>query len=301
MNILRSYIRNILLETVAIDADIFVKKLKKFDKGIKHPEHLNINVRPYIQNHNLIILEGTGTPYPAPKTEIPEFETHKEKLSWLRSDIGRSTITHRPRIDMDYVKSWKVEVKKYLENRYFEFAKRRGWNLLNVQVVAEMVYGPVPVYKMRVFFDQTPHVDVTGIYGIASELSNSYLYHMTNSSVVEKIMSSGFKPSKKSSDGKTFGNGRGYFVIIDKNVSEDEILAFFQEMAGEFGFAGVKGKQSYMKIDPTKIKGNIKFYKDSEWSQGTGKIPTKKTSINAIAVYTPTFISANTIIEVIDL
>lgn len=310
MHIIRNYIRGLLLETLAIDSNNFVEKLNKFSNTFEYPERLDLEdkIRIYTPHHNLVILEVEHTPYPAPKPKpLPEFDSRADRLAWFKTSEGKawkkeSMFWRPPRYDREYVKKWHKEVISYLKKQYTDFAESRGWNVLQVTSQVQPVFGPIPVVMTRMWFDQKPNVKVSGFFGDAKELQETYyLYHMTSSSSAEKIMSSGFKVLKKSTDGKMFGNGRGYFVAIEKSISKEDIITFFKEMQSEIGFAGKKHLQTVLKIDLSKVKRNIKFYKDSEWSQGTGKIPTKKTSINAIAVYTPTFIGANTIMEVIDL
>jgi len=310
MNIIRDYVRSLLLEIVAIDADIFVKKLRKFSDTLSHPEHLDLggNFRFYAQHHNLVIIEIEHTPYPAPKPKpVPNFDTHKEKLAWFQSPEGKAWRTENlywrpPKIDRDYIKKWHKDVIAHLEKQYTQFASARGWNILQTTSKIQPIFGPTPIVMTRIWFDQKPNINVSGILGTAPELQESYhLYHMTTSSVAEKIMSSGFKVPKKSTDGKMFGNGRAYFVAIEKDVPEKEIIEFFREMQSKSGFAGKENLDSVIKIGISKIKGNIKFYKDTEWSKGSGIIPTQNTNIIAIATWTPTFIKSDSIIEVINL
>lgn len=288
---LRNYIRSLLFEALAIDSKIFAKKLNEFAKQdplIKNKQLQSIYATA--SKHNVVMIGGSLNPYPR-KDSPPKDK--KSFISWVRQP--------RQEIDWDYVKQWKVDVKSHLKARYSKFAKARGWNLLRISMTPPMA-GPTLIYALEIDFDQTPHIEVSGIISKASEIKDEYfLYHMTNSSIIEKITSSGFKPSKKSSDGKFFGNGRSYFVIIPKETPESIINQFFTSMSKKRGFAGIGGQQSYMKLDLNKIQPNIKFYKDTEWSGGSGKIPVRKIDIEAIAVYTPSFIKADSIIEVIKL
>ena len=310
MNMLRKYIRSLLLEVVAIDSNTFVEKLKKFNSTMEHPDHLDLErkIRIYSPRHNLVILEAEHTPYPAPKPKPPpKFDSQAEKLAWLKSPEGQAWKTEGlfwrpPRYDREYVKNWKEEVKSYFKKQYTDFASSRGWNVLQATSRTQPVFGPIPVVMSRMWFDQKPNIKVSGFFGKSSELQESYnLYHMTSASVVEKIMSSGFKVPKNSTDGKMFGNGRAYFVAIEKDIPESEVIKFFQEMKSKIGFAGKDNLDSLLVIDLSKVRKNTKFYKDTEWSQGSGIIPTKETSVVATAVWTPTFIKADSNVKVINL
>ena len=293
MSILRNYVRSLLLETLAIDAKTFENKLKEFVK--EDPYVKSTNLRSTFvdaKRHNLVIVSGIMTPY------LDHFPPGME-ASW---DEFMKWNKRRPtRVDFDYLEEWRKKAKEDMIKRYSKFAEVRGWNLLKVSIFNESFHGPHIVLKLELDFDQIPHKDASNVFSRSQDMSDYYLYHMTLPSVVDKIMSSGFRTPKISTDGKLFGNGRGYFVAIEKSVPEKDIIDFFNEMLPKSGFAGKSDLQAVLKIDPMKMKKNIKFYKDTEWSGGTGKIPTQKTSVDALAIYTPTFIKSDSIIEVINL
>ena len=117
-------------------------------------------------------------------------------------------------------------------------------------------------------------------------------------------MRSGFKPTKKSSDGINFGNGRAYFVScprIDFEERREEAVGWFKLATEDSGFAGINPseEQALLVIDPYKARDNIHFYVDTEFGYGSGGIGWK--NWEGVAIWTPGHVKPIAIEEVIDL
>ena len=148
--------------------------------------------------------------------------------------------------------------------------------------------------------DMQPNPKSKNLYFSMQNLADEemLLLHITPSKNVKGITSGGFKPSRVSSDGITFGGQRNFFFLIEKRDWEssiEEILTWFS-----VAFRG-KGREDYIGdsdeelslivTDPWHLcnrKKRANFYVDTEFGYGTGGIDTRGFEWQMKAVYTPT-------------
>ena len=124
------------------------------------------------------------------------------------------------------------------------------------------------------------------------------LLHVTPTNNVDSIKSGGFKPSRVSTDGVTFGGQRNFFFLIEEREwkeSKEEVLQWFSSAFGGTGresYVGTSEEElSLIVTNPwhlTNRKIRANFYTDTEFGYGTGGIDTRGFGWQMWAVYTPT-------------
>ena len=202
--------------------------------------------------------------------------------------------------------------KETLESKksvFEDFLNKRGWNILKYSV--ETPFEP-KMGRLVIQCDMQPNPKGKNAAWSMRSLADEemVLLHVTPSKNVNSIKSKGFKPSRVSSDGVTFGGQRNFFFIMEYNSWEsdkEEVMQWFSTT-----FAG-KGREGYVGTSEEELSiiaviaseaqqfGNrdkgvkANFYVDTEFGYGTGGINTRGMSFGDIwAVYTPThFIPPN--------
>lgn len=295
MNLLRKYVQGLLLEVLSIPVETLQKKLKEkmashrlVRSGQIEPESVSV----YRRSHNSLDLKIVLRKEPEEEIEYGDTPAFFMRMM--------PTAEERKRYRKEYPKHVKW-IKTTLNNLIEElgsWSNKRGWNLVASQP-NPIPGGFPPRIEYTLLFDQLPNIKSTGLFSIAGEMLDHKVYHLTPSPNVPAIMKKGIKPKKKSRDGSRFGAGRSYYIAIPDKYSDEEIKGFFEDRAKDPTFSGASGNQSVLVIDPAKLGKNIKFYKDAEFGLGSGLFRGLK--IRAHAVWTPTFISADSVIEVIDL
>lgn len=179
-----------------------------------------------------------------------------------------------------------------------DFINKRGWNILKYKV--ENPFEP-NMGRLIIQCDMQPNPKGKNsgwsMYSLASE--EMVLLHVTPTKNVNSIMRKGFKPSRVSTDGITFGGQRNFFFVMERSEWEqnmEEVLQWFSVTfanEGRESYVGTSEEElSLIVVDPDFLdKRGIKanFYVDTEFGYGTGGINTRGMSFgNVWAVYTPT-------------
>ena len=299
MNMLREYIKQILLERKiekAMAAGLFSKKVKTYLETISAEDNVAF-VSSRALEDNVVKLSFTIQPYSKPEDywdmsyqDQREFDQNQREL--LKQKGG--------------IYEWINNSKEKYENAFDTFANRRGWNVLETR------YQPQPgtggaITIVYIFDHMASKKNPSSFFGEATELSLQgwRLFHLTKTVYANKIKRSGIKPSRISSDNIKFGSGRSYFTLI-KEPDESKIRNFFSEMSSLEDFAGIgtNEQQSVIELDLNNMPRGIKFYRDTEFFKGTGKINNKSLTDGrsaAIAVWTSTHIPENAIINLYEV
>lgn len=195
--------------------------------------------------------------------------------------------------------------KDRLKNYFFDFASKRGWNLL--RVINEPLPGRIPTMKLELLFDQQPNIQNTNYFGSVKDFQEQdiVLLHLTKKKYINSILKNGFRPSRMSTDGINFGNGRSYFIAVqgsDLINKKDLVLSWFKRAEESYEFAGIDSdeKKVLLKIDVNIIDKNIKFYIDTEFGDSSGIIGIDDINIGS-AIWSPSHISGNAVKEIIEL
>ena len=179
-----------------------------------------------------------------------------------------------------------------------DFLNKRGWNILTYSV--ETPFDPTSG-RLVIKCDMQPNPKGKNagwsMHSLAYE--EMLLLHVTPTKNVRSIIRGGFKPSRVSTDGVTFGGQRNFFFIMQRSSWEndkEEVLIWLENIfagKGREGYVGTSAEDlSLIVVDPEFLdKRGIKanFYTDTEFGFGTGGINTRGMSFgNVWAVYTPT-------------
>ena len=191
--------------------------------------------------------------------------------------------------------------KETLESKksvFEDFLNKRGWNILKYNV--ETPFDPSSG-RLVLQCDMQPNPKGKNAAWSMSSLAyeEMLLLHVTPSKNVNSIKSKGFKPSRVSTDGITFGGQRNFFFIMERSSWEsdkEEVMQWFSTTfadQGREGYVGTSEEElSLIVTDPDHLdKQGVQanFYVDTEFGYGTGGINTRGMSFGDIwAVYTPT-------------
>ena len=274
---LRDYVRSLLIENaVSVSTEIIVKKFEELFETWDPPA--GWRVLEYESDEDIVYHDISGT------TIYVKFN-----LEGSRDSLNNFSAE---------------KIKSELRDLYLGFAKRRGWNLLRVQETPQPSRNPIMTFSLK--FDQQPNPKNRNYYMSTQELQEKghVLLHLTKKKYLKSIMRGGFKPTKTSSDGINFGNGRAYFVScprIDFEGKRDKAVGWFKLATEDSGFAGINPseEQVLLVIDPYRARDNIHFYVDTEFGYGSGQIGSQ--GWNGIAIWTPGHVKPIAIEEVIDL
>lgn len=278
MKNLRRYIRSMLFEgkiAKAMSPKLFAKKLDIFAKEMVSEEPWGqATVFSVKEDSNMISMNVILMPFAPYQRDENELYSYSSSMEYAKEQMKN--------ID-PY--TWLKEMKEKYTVIFDTFSNRRGWNVLKAKFQLQPGFSLLIEYT----FDMMASKENTNYFGQSDQLFEQgwRLFHLTKSSNVPKILKTGIKPSRVSSDMVRFGSGRSYYILTKGNDSE--VTSFFKEMMKRPGYAGIhKAEQSVFEIDLDNDL-NLKFYIDTEFF-GTGIITWEASEYHA--VWTPSHVPA---------
>ena len=196
----------------------------------------------------------------------------------INSEVLNSTkpLGSKPGSYYVYFKTINPKLFTQFKNQLIGWFKNRGYNVLKIS-------------NTFVWVDPVAHKKNLNFMGSVKDFRKTHrLFHVTTSANISSIKSSGIKPSKRSRDGKLYGTGRAYLILlpistVDRGLYELRNQVFKPE------FASIQDKKPViLEIDLNILNNNIKFYSDVEFQTGTDMI-------SDAAVWTPSHLSAKSI------
>ena len=149
--------------------------------------------------------------------------------------------------DIKFVGEWYYDgiLKGKLQKMrgYFEdFLNKRGWNMLKYEV--DSPFEPT-TGRLVIQCDMQPNPKSGNLHYSMQNLADEelLLLHVTPTKNVNSILRKGFKPSRVSTDGVTFGGQRNFFFLLEQRdwkESKEEVLQWFSS-----AFGG-DGRESYV-------------------------------------------------------